>query len=245
MKKGIFLLIGLLSLTSISAKDINTTNNNIGVNYPYNDAVTFTERSVEFLVYLDGNFDFNTHTRNDRYYDYNGMRINSGVKIERDFRGRVRKVGAVFINYDVRGNVSRIGNVFMSYRFGQLSKVGHLKINYDRWGYPHFRGFVKTGRQYNNDYYYNNGLNININLGDVCEYEDAYFYKRDFRNNYRQFKEDNNYFYYKAVPNAKIGKRNKILKRKKPGKKMVKHYKKHQDKRIVKPEQKGRSKRNR
>lgn len=248
MKKGILLLLGLMSLATANAKTIESPKSKIGVNYRYNDAVTFVERGVQFHVFLDGEFDFNTHPVNNRFYDYNGIRINHGVRIERDYRGRVHRIGNVFINYDARGNVTRIGSVYMRYRFGQLSKVGNLKINYDRWGYPHFRGFVKPGR-HNDDFHYNDGfgIDIDINIGDVCEYDDVYFYRKDFRDNYRQFKEDDTYFYYRAVPNAKIGKKNKVLKRKKPGKKVIKKYddyRKQNDYEIA-PEQTGRSKRNR
>ncbi|MDY0779819.1 hypothetical protein [Tenacibaculum sp. IB213877] len=246
MKKGILLLLGLVSITAVNATTIKTPSSKIGVNYRYNDAVTFVERGVQFHVFLNGDFDFNIHARNNRYYDYNGIRVNNGLRIERDYRGRIRRVGNVFINYDARGNVKRIGNVFMQYRFGNLSRVGNLKIVYDRWGYPNFNGYVKPGRHYD-DYYYNDGLdvNIDINIGGIFEYDDAYFYKRDFRNNYRQFKEDNNYFYYKTIPNAKIGKKAKIIKRKKPAKRKVKKYNDYKRDYNVSPEQVGRSKRNR
>jgi hypothetical protein len=246
MKKGILLLLGLMSIATINATTIKSPESKIGVNYRYNDAVTFVERGVQFHVFLNGDFDFNTLLRNNRVYDYNGTRFNHGVRIERDFRGRVRRVGNVFINYDARGNVKRIGSVFMRYRFGQLSRVGNLKINYDRWGYPNFRGFVKPGH-YNDDFYYNDGFGagVNINIGSIFDYDDVYFYRRDFRNNYRQFKEDNDFFYYRAVPNAKIGKKAKVIKRRKPVKRKVKKYNDYKRKYSVTPEQKGKSKRSR
>lgn len=208
MKKGIFLLIALLSLTNLTATN---TKNNIGVNYRYNDAVTFIERGIEFHVFLNGNFDFNTLRGNDVYY--NG---NQRTHIRRDNFGRIRQIGNAVINYGFNGNVTAIGNVPIRYRFGQLSSVGNLFVEYDRWGYPHYRGFVKQNR------FYNDGFNVNINLGTVCLYDDAYFYNRHFRNNYRQFREDANFFYYRAVPNAKLGNRNKILKRRKPNRNVVK-----------------------
>lgn len=206
MKKGIFLLITLLSLTSLTA----TNNSNIGVNYRFDDAVTFVERGVEFHVFLNGNFDFNALNRNNVYY--NG---NRRLPIRRDNFGRIRQVGNTVINYGFNNNVTSIGNVPIRYRFGQLASVGNLVVDYDRWGYPHFRGFVKNNR------FYNDGFNVNINLGSVCLYDDAYFYGRHFRNNYRQFREDANFFYYRAVPNANLGGRNKILKRRKPNRNTI------------------------
>ena len=225
MKKGILLLLGLLSIATIKADDIKKPTNKIGVNYNYSDAVSFVERGVQFHVFLDGDFDFNTRY-NSSYVDYNGRRTRSNrrVRIERDFHGRVRRVGNTFINYDIRGNVKRIGSVYMRYNRGQLRNVGNLKIRYDRWGNPRFYGQVKNNRY--NDYYYNNGFgfDIDIRFGDVCDYDDAYFYRRDFRNNYSKFREDNNFYYYKAKPNAKIGKRSKILKRRKPSKSIRKNH---------------------
>lgn len=220
MKKGVLLLLGLITFVTGSFANTNhKSTSKIGVNYRYDDVISFVERGVKFHVFLNGDFDFNTHPNSTRYYDYNGRRtrVNRGVRIERDFRGRVRRVGNSFINYDSRGNVKRIGSVYIDYRFGQMTRVGNLKIRYDRWGNPRFFGNVKFNDYCEDDVYYNDnvGIDIDINIGDVCDYDDVYFYRRDFRRNYRQFKEDNNFYYYRAVPNAKIGKRSKVLKRRK------------------------------
>lgn len=241
MKKGILLLLGLMTATVMNA-DIKKSTNEIGVNYRYNDAITFVERGIKFHIFLNGDFDFNTHARSNRYYDYNGIRTHRGVRIKRDYRGRIRSVGNVFINYDSRGNVKRIGNVFMRYKYGQLSRVGNLKIKYNRWGEPRFKGRVK-GRNYHNQYYdeyeyeydrnYDNDFGLEIDI-DIFDYDDAYFFKRDFKDNYRKFREDDKYFYYRANPNAKIGKRSNIIKRKR-----------RVEDSFSKPEQHGRSKRNR
>ncbi|MDD7914504.1 hypothetical protein [Polaribacter ponticola] len=203
MKKGILILLGMFMMVStVEAKKGDNLPNRIRVNYSYNNAVNFIERGVEFYIFTNGDFDFDTNF-NNRYNRNNSIRIN------RDYRGRIRNVGNVFINYDRRGNVTRIGNVFIKYYRGQLSKVGDLRVRYNRNGYPFFYGNVK-------EYYYDNGIRFNINFGDVCDFNDRYFYRNDFRNNYSQFREDNNFYYYKAKPNAKIGKRSTILKRRKP-----------------------------
>ncbi len=201
MKKGLLLVVAILGLTNLFAT--NTTNERI-VNYKYDDAVTFLERGIEFHVFLNGDFDFNRNTiYNNRTY------------IRKDHFGRIQQIGNTVINYGFNGNVTGIGNVPIRYNFGQLSSVGNLQIQYDRWGYPHYTGFVRQNR------FYNNGFNINVNLGTVCNYNDTYFYGSLFRNNYRQFREDANFFYYRAIPNARIGNRNQILKRRKPGKNVV------------------------
>lgn len=211
MKKVLFLFLGLMSLATVSANNINKSTSKIGVTYRYNDAVTFYERGVEFHVFLNGDFDFNTHL-NDTYYDYDGYRTKRGVRIDRDYNGRVRRIGNVFINYDYRGNVKRIGSVYMRYNRGALTRVGGLKIKYNRWGEPYFYGRVKR-----NDYFYDgyNNINIDLSFGDVCDYDDVYFYRPEFRRNYRLLREDDNFFYYRAQPNARIGKRSKVLKRRK------------------------------
>ncbi|QTD37705.1 hypothetical protein JL193_16850 [Polaribacter batillariae] len=211
MKKGILILLAMFMMVStVEAENGNLLPNSYRVNYSYDNSVNFTERGIEFFVFLNGEFDFNTHY-NESYYDYNGRRFSTnGVRIDRDYRGRVRRVGNVFINYDIYGNVTRIGSVFLRYYRGNLTNVGNLKVVYNRRGYPTFYGNVK------NEYYYYNGVNINLSLGTVCNYNDAYFYRNDFRRNYTKFREDSRYFYYKANRNAKIGNRNKILKRRKP-----------------------------
>ncbi|MDO6674643.1 hypothetical protein Q4517_03670 [Tenacibaculum sp. 1_MG-2023] len=232
MRTGILLLLAMMSLTTVNADNIEKSTSKIGVTNRNNDAVTFVEKGIQFHVFLNGDFDFNTHY--NKYSDY-------GVRIKRDRRGRVRSVGNVYINYDARGNVKRIGNVFIKYKFGNLFKVGNLHIQYDRWGNPRFRGFVKSGHRYHYDdrYYYDDGVdvNIDINIGDIFDYDDVYFYRKDFGRNYRKFKEDNNYYYYRALPNSKIGKRSKVIKRRK-NKTYKNKYRK------GKPEQRGKSRRN-
>ena len=200
MKKGLLILLGMFMMVSTAEANIGEKlKSEIRVSYRYNDAITFNERGVEFHVFLNGDFDFNN------------LRSNRGIRIERDFNGQIRRVGNVFINYDYRGNVKRIGNVFMRYNRGNLTNVGNLTIRYSRWGDPYFYGRVK----HNNYFYDGYGANISINIGGICDYNDAYFYRPQFRTHYRQFKEDNDFFYYRARPNAKIGKRSKILKRRK------------------------------
>ncbi|MGG8498116.1 hypothetical protein ACQY1Q_17050 [Tenacibaculum sp. TC6] len=244
MRTGILFLLATMLLTPIRANDTNKSTSKIGVTNHYNNSVSFMERGVEFHVFLNGDFDFNTHPGDTRYVDYYGRRtrIDRGIRIERDSRGRIRSVGNVFVNYDYSGKVTRIGNIFMKYKRGLLTKVGNLHIKYDRWGNPRYKGFIKPGNRYN-DYETcdDDGFNIDIdiNIGDIYDYDDVYFFRRDFSNNYRQFREDNNYYYYRALPNAKIGNRSKVLRRKKSKNNNTHYYK------GTTPEQTGKSRRNR
>ena len=205
MKKGMFLLIAMLTFVGLTAS------NNNGVNYRYNDAVTFVERGIEFNVFLNGEFQFEP-LYNRSYYNHYG---NRRLPVSRDHFGRVTRVGNTFINYGRFGNVVGIGNIPVTYRFGQLASVGNLIVDYDRWGYPHFRGFVRQNR------FLNDGFSFNLNIGRTWIYDDPFFYGRDFRNNYRRFREDANFFYYRAIPNGRTGNRGEVIKRRKPTKTVI------------------------
>ncbi|WP_158838400.1 hypothetical protein [Polaribacter sp. L3A8] len=211
MKKGLLIVLGLFLITStVEATNSKKLPNSIGYNYAYENSVNFEERGVEFYIFTNGEFDFNTHY-NDSYYDYNGNRVRreTNIRIFRDYRGRIERIGNSSVNYDNYGNVTRIGNVYMRYHRGKLTDVGRLKVRYDAWGNPNFYGNVKD------NYYSYNGLRINLNIGDVFDYNNSYFSHRDFSRNYSKIREDKNYYYYRANPHAKIGNRSKIVRRKK------------------------------
>ena len=198
MKKGILILLGMfMMVSSVEAKTGENLPNRFRVfNYSYENSVNFFENGIEFFIFTNGDFDFDTSLRN------------RNVRINRDFNGRIRTIGNVFIRYDRFGNVTRIGDVFMKYNRNRLVRVGDLRVNYNRWGYPVFYGNVR-------DFYYNSGVRFNVSFGDVFVYNDPYFFRNDFRRNYTQFREDRNFYYYKARPNARIGKRSTIIKRRK------------------------------
>jgi hypothetical protein len=161
------------------------------------EPIVFMERGVEFYVFPDGQFDFNTHpSAGDRYkqrrlgtanrtYDGpgNSRNRNYGVRVEHDNFGRVRQIGNVFISYDAKDRIKRIGSVYMSYNRFALTQVGGLQIIYNRRGQiVETVGTVKGGRAYqynqnnngNNDYEYGN----NQNSGD----QDDYYYKTNGTN---------------------------------------------------------------
>ncbi|MFY0603365.1 MAG: hypothetical protein JXQ93_05415 [Flavobacteriaceae bacterium] len=199
MKKGILLLVGLfLLITNAEAKHTQKLEERVGISNRLNNTVSFVERGIRFDVFLNGDFDFEAIRRNHRYNKRRNR--NTRVRITRDFKGRINRVGNVSIRYDIRGNVRRIGTVYMRYRRGRLSNVGNLRVIYNRWGNPRFHGEVR----YRNTY----------NSGFVCDYNDVYFYGNEFRNNYRLYRQDANFYYYRANNNAKVS-RNKLLKRRK------------------------------
>jgi hypothetical protein len=212
MKKGLLILLGMFMMVStVEAKKGEKVPSSVGANYNDNNAIRVFERGIEFHVFLNGDFDFDTR-RNTIYYDDTGRRNRTNsVRVLRDFRGRITTVGTTRISYDFRGNVRRIGPVLMNYRFGNLTRVGGLHISYNQWGAAYFKGQVRRTNFYTDSF----GLSFNLNSAAICAYNDPYFFKNDFRNKYSQIREDNNFYYYKAHRNAKIGQRNTLLKRRK------------------------------
>ena len=210
MKKVLLLLLGIMSFATVNANDIGTsTTTTIG--YRYDEAVTFIERGVQFHVFLNGDFEFDNPNGNRNYYDYNNRRYTrNNIRIDRDYEGKIKRIGTNYIRYDYKGNVTRIGNIRIYYTRGLVRKVGDLKVSYNTWGDPYFYGNVHRD-------YYDSGIQFSINLGSIFDYNDRYFNDYRFKNNYRKYREDKYYYYYKVKPNGKVGKRGKLIKRRKAG----------------------------
>lgn len=155
------------------------------------EPIVFRERGIEFFVFADGQFDFNTvPSRNESTtYYYKGRRntVNTtygapgvdnygGVRIEHDNQGRIRRIGNTFMNYDARGRIKRIGSVYMSYNRFALAQVGGLYIEYDRWG----RIIGTSGR-------------VNASSWNYHPQQNGGYYGGSYNSN-----EDEDYYYYKA-----------------------------------------------
>jgi hypothetical protein len=197
------MLIGLTSATATTAgyavsngEDLNN------VQYRFAEPIMFIERGVEFLIFPDGSFDFNTeivnHTSNV-YYRSNTRRTSvnttygapgtvnrvyysnprpTGVIITHDANGKVRRIGNVFINYDREGRIKRAGSVYMSYQRGNglLRQVGGLRVNYNHWGeIVHIAGYVN---HYNTGFNSGQSGNNFFGFNDVDDYDDSYYYYR-------------------------------------------------------------------
>ena len=172
MKKITLLVASIFLFGGIVANAIERNNRRFPVDFRNADPIVFTERGVEFYVFPDGQFDFNTRpSTGDMYYKQgrrtsavnktygspaNGQNRNYGVKVEHDYNGRVRRVGNVMINYDANDRVKRVGSVYMTYNRYALDRVGDLQIIYNRRGQiVDLVGAVKGGRAYQysqNDY---------------------------------------------------------------------------------------------
>jgi len=165
MKKITLLVASIFLFGGIVANATERDHRRSAVDFRNADPIVFTERGVEFFIFPDGQFDFNTRpSTGDMYYKQgkrtsavnktygkhaNVQNRNYGVKVEHDNRGRVRRVGNVMINYDANDRVKRVGSVYMTYNRYALDRVGDLQIIYNRRGQiVDLVGDVKSGRAY-------------------------------------------------------------------------------------------------
>lgn len=147
--RTITLLVASILLTTglANAQERRISNTSVTTTrFSFDEPISFTERGIEFFVFANGDFDFNTRpndSQGDHHYRLAGKRtsevnrtspVNFGVLIEHDSFGRVRRVGNTFINYDSRDRVSRIGSVYMRYNRFALTQVGGMRIVYNRRG---------------------------------------------------------------------------------------------------------------
>lgn len=230
MKKTLLLLTGLLmGLTTVSAT--NAKDHDVGVKdvlmnrNHFAQPIMFVERGIEFMIFPDGSFDFDTNFYDPYYNDnmyyrsntrrnginvnYHGPNVsigfssnnNRGVYVSRDRNGLVRRVGNVNINYNWYGQVSRIGSVFIDYSRGRnstLARVGGLRVNYNAWGeIVNVRGNVNG---FNDGYCNINGwITSNNQRFDQNHRRNSDWYDGDY---------DDDYYYYKS--NGKVKKQKKM-----------------------------------
>lgn len=197
MKKITLLVASIFLFGSFTANATDRDYRKSPVDFRNADPIVFTERGVEFFIFPDGQFDFNTRpSTGDVYYKQgrnnsvnktygrsaNVPTRNYGVKVEHDNRGRVRRVGNVMINYDANDRVKRVGSVYMTYNRYALDRVGDLQIIYNRRGQiVDIVGAVKGGRPYqysqnDNDY---NDHDHNDYAQNTNDQEDVYYRMRD------------------------------------------------------------------
>ena len=192
------LLVGNMALASENPVFSDNTNRR-GYYIDYRDAepIIFRERGIEFMLFPNGEFDFNTRPSGPRYHvngtngapgtrDYYGP-SERGIRVEHDNFGRVRRVGNVYINYDAFGRVKRIGTIYMSYNSFAVTKVGNMRIVYDRRGrIVDVYGFINHA---NGGYNYNprgthysagnDGYDDDNDYGDEDNDDDYYYYRKD------------------------------------------------------------------
>ncbi len=225
MKRGILFLSMLMMASLMGAMESNEKTTNGAEFYPdlSSYSVDFMERGIHFYVFLDGTFDFTSSQTAEVDYLYKSGRRGThtaprGIRIERDFNGRIFRVGNVFINYTYHNKVKRIGTVFIKYSHRQMKRIGNLQIVYNRYG-VNFIGSVKGRPHYYNPYVSYQWTDYNsFYFGDIWEYGyyDPFFYGHRFNSDFERFDEDDNFYYYKnkRADNSK----GKVIKRKKASK---------------------------
>ncbi len=174
-------LAAALLLIAGAAHALSSINPDYKFRFSFIEPVSFTERGIEFFIFPDGSFDFNTQPSAESGIYYRTVPMNigygapapAGIRIEHDAMGRIRRVGSVFLNYDHTGRIKRIGTVYMSYNRNALMQIGGLRILYDRRG----RVYGATGsvKPYENNagyWEYNNYAPAPLN-------EDFYYYRMD------------------------------------------------------------------
>ncbi|MFD2550799.1 hypothetical protein ACFSQP_03115 [Bizionia sediminis] len=149
MKKQVHLftalLIGLATVTAKNEPVLTLANNAKTAESFYAQPIIFMERGIEFMVFPDGSFDFNTHSINQLGHVNSGYYYrkpapvrrhltnntygapiprrpityaphpNHGVVITHSPNGQIRRIGNVYINYTRLGKVKRVGTVYMQY----------------------------------------------------------------------------------------------------------------------------------
>lgn len=191
-----FILVGSMAYASENLVFSDNTNRKCYyIDYRDAEPIIFRERGIEFMLFPNGEFDFNTRASGPRYH-VNGTNgapgtrgyygpSERGILVEHDNFGRVRRVGNVYINYDAFGRVKRIGTIYMTYNSFAVTRVGNMRIIYDRRGrIVDVFGFINHA---NSGYVYNprgtySGGNGGYGYGD--DYDD------DFGN-------DDDYYYYR------------------------------------------------
>lgn len=196
MKKITLLVAAVLLVTNaVKASELNFTDDQDRTRFSFEEPISFEERGIEFFVFPNGDFDFNTRP-DDSHGDYffrgagkkgsdkavanrGGRPVNYGTLIEHDSFGRVRRVGNTFINYDSRDRVSRIGTVYMRYNRFALAQIGGMHITYNHFGeITNIWGQVKRGNSgfinhhSNYSYAYNNGSGNYFYRGQAAREED-------------------------------------------------------------------------
>ena len=191
------LLVGNMALASENPVFSGNTDRR-GYHIDYRDAepIIFKERGIEFMLFPNGEFDFNTRPSGPRYH-VNGTNgapgtrgyygpSERGIRVEHDNFGRIRRVGNVYINYDAFGRVKRIGTIYMSYNSFAVTKVGNMRIVYDRRGrIVDVYGFINHangGYNYNPGTHYSSGnghYDDDDDYGDNYNDDDYYYYRKD------------------------------------------------------------------
>jgi hypothetical protein len=144
MKKGLlFVLAMFMMVSTIEAKLSQEKGKRVNKTYLFKaKPIVFVEKGIQFSVLPNGKFKFSKldykQPRNK-----NKWKRDRKLKVQRNFKGQIRKVGQVQIYYNRFGNVTQIGSVDLQYKNRKLKKVGHLRLVYKPNGNVKYIGHVK------------------------------------------------------------------------------------------------------
>lgn len=65
---------------------------------------------------------------NGKIYSYTSM---LGDEVEKDYNGRIVKIGTVDVKYDFSGKVSKVGETEITYSMGKMTTIGKYDVLYD------------------------------------------------------------------------------------------------------------------
>ncbi len=150
MKKGLlFILAMIMMVSTIEAKIIEKTGDKPFYNRSLKaQPIVFIEKGIEFSVLPNGRFKFTkAYFKNHWNLRNHNWKHRRGVKVIRDRKGRISKVGNVQIFYTRNNKVVQIGSVDLAYKHGKLKKVGNLHILHKRNGKVKYIGKVKHNRR--------------------------------------------------------------------------------------------------
>lgn len=233
MKKQVLLFtVLLMGLTAVTAKEKHSviSGEDLITRYRYLQPIMFVERGVEFMIFPDGSFDFNTNLvnstpHNDNYYYRQSTRVtrrgpvnttfgapgivnrvhystlrNRGVLIQHDRDGKVRRIGNVFINYDRFGKIKRAGSVYIQYN----RRNGILsRVGGLRVNYNRFDEIISTFGFVSP---FSNMCGVCGEIGCTINHN-GHFDTHD-KNRDDNWNTDEDYYYYKQ--NGKVNKQKKI-----------------------------------
>ncbi len=202
MKKLGLLLAVLLVLQSLNAKISRRP-----LWHRISQPVKIKVRHIDFYVFPNGDFDFNTH---GSHYQHAGY---LGVRIEKDRFGKIRRVGNIYIDYNRYGQVARIGPVFIKYnRRGLVVKIGTKRLRYHRRGYYVYSNIYwpKPGFIFNTYLYYGSANYYPNRWNRYDEADEENFGEDNWSND---LNEDDGNYYYKPKPVEKNIKPHSAIKR--------------------------------
>lgn len=209
---------------------IHTATNAATTNNRHNeDPFVFLENGIEYAVYKEGGFDFNTIPQTNRIH-INTSRVhinfNSGYNtspfVQKNRYGDIVRIENTPICYTYDGKVSRIGNINIRYnRYGYVSSIGHLNINYTN----HYNNYSCSGYINTRNHYYKPRYKVY----KKSRGRDYYTYRQPKRvyvneNNYYNSPHNNKYKQQKKQYNLDTG--NRIQKRNKDRYKPTKIFRK-------------------